>query len=163
LNAFGGYSKAAPGGGDSAFGGPPGGGGGGGAGASYSSSPTGTQGVARTVADEWRKAGMSEAGVAGLMANINEESRFDPTLRHADQPRWGGEAHFAHGLYQEGGQEWLNYEKWLGQNHPGADEDQLSQSLRSDDEGEQGASWQCLRLRLFETGSAVSQSAPQQI
>ena len=118
MDKFGGFAK---GGGDGAWGGPPGAGGAGGGAASYSSAATGTQGVARTVANEWRKAGMSEAGVAGLMANINEESRFDPTLRHADQPRWGGEAHFAHGLYQEGGQEWLNYEKWLGQNHPGAD------------------------------------------
>jgi hypothetical protein len=79
------------------------------------------QQVAQIVANEWRDAGMSEAGIAGLLANIKEESSFNPTLRHPDQPRWGGEAHFAHGLYQEGGAEWLNYSKWLGQNHPGAD------------------------------------------
>jgi hypothetical protein len=55
------------------------------------------------------------------MANIAEESRFDPTLRHPDQPRFGGEAHFAHGLYQEGGDEWNNYAAWLKQNYPNAD------------------------------------------
>jgi hypothetical protein len=77
--------------------------------------------AARIVADEWRKAGMSNEGIAGLMANIQDESRFDSTLRHPDQPRWRGEAHYAHGLYQEGGQEWLNYKAWLDKNHPGAD------------------------------------------
>ena len=61
--------------------------------------------VANIVADAWRKAGMSDAGIAGLMANISEELAFNPTLRHADQPKFGGEAHFAHGLYQEGGTE----------------------------------------------------------
>jgi hypothetical protein len=40
-------------------------------------------------------------------------------LRHADQPKFGGEAHFAHGLYQEGGTEWNNYDKWMQANHPG--------------------------------------------
>jgi hypothetical protein len=83
--------------------------------------PVNKQATVSSVVDEWRKAGMSDTGIAGLLANINEESRFNPTLRHPDQPRWGGEAHFAHGLYQEGGQEWLNYEKWLSQNYPGAD------------------------------------------
>jgi hypothetical protein len=69
--------------------------------------------VQSIVADEWRKVGMSDAGIRGVLANIKEESSFDPTLRHADQPRFSGEAHFAHGLYQEGGDEWNNYAKWL--------------------------------------------------
>jgi hypothetical protein len=56
-----------------------------------------------------------------VLANIREESQFDPTLRHPDQPKFSGEAHFAHGLYQEGGDEWNNYQKWLNKNHPGAD------------------------------------------
>ena len=77
--------------------------------------------VARIVAEEWRRAGMSENGLAGLMANIGEESNFNPTLRHPDQPRWGGEAHYAHGLYQEGGAEWNRYADWLKKNYPGAD------------------------------------------
>lgn len=65
------------------------------------------------VADEWKKAGMSDHGIAGVLANIQKESNFDHTLRHPDQPRFGGEAHYAHGLYQEGGDEWNNYDKWL--------------------------------------------------
>jgi hypothetical protein len=77
--------------------------------------------VAGIVADAWRKAGMSDTGIAGLMANIGEESSFNPTLRHADQPRFGGEAHFAHGLYQEGGMEWNHFAAWIGKNYPGAD------------------------------------------
>jgi hypothetical protein len=79
------------------------------------------QETAAIVADEWRKAGMSEAGVAGVLANIRSESNFDPTLRHADQPRFSGEAHYAHGLYQEGGDEWNNYQAWLNKHYQGAD------------------------------------------
>jgi hypothetical protein len=75
----------------------------------------------RVAANEWTKAGMSENGVAGVLANVKDESNFDSTLRHPDQPHWGGEAHFAHGLYQEGGQEWNNYANWLRNTHPGAD------------------------------------------
>jgi hypothetical protein len=61
---------------------------------------------------------MSEAGIRGIFANIKDESGFNPSLRVADQPRWGGEAHYAHGLYQEGGQEWNNYDAWLRRNYP---------------------------------------------
>jgi hypothetical protein len=64
---------------------------------------------------------MSPTGTAGVLANIGEESSFDPTLRHPDQPHYGGEAHYAHGLYQEGGGEWNRYSAWLAKNHPGAD------------------------------------------
>jgi hypothetical protein len=81
--------------------------------------------TARIVADEWRKAGMSEAGIAGLMANVREESNFDPTLRHYDQPGWTArhglsEPSYAHGLYQEGADEWIRYDSWLKKNYPGA-------------------------------------------
>ena len=69
----------------------------------------------------WRNAGMPDQAIAGVLHNIREESNFDSTLRHPDQPNWGGEAHFAHGLYQEGGAEWNHYQSWLGANHPGAD------------------------------------------
>jgi hypothetical protein len=72
--------------------------------------------VAAVVVNEFRKAGMSDAGTAGILANITSESRFDPTLRHPDQPRFSGEAHFAHGLFQEGGDEWNGYAKWMAQN-----------------------------------------------
>ena len=81
----------------------------------------GRSGVVSTVADAWRAAGMSEAGVAGILGNVQQESGFKPWLRHADQPHWGGEAHFAHGLYQEGGAEWNKYAAWLQEHHPGAD------------------------------------------
>jgi len=70
-------------------------------------------GVAKIVYEELMKGGLSPSGASGIMANIRDESGFDPTLRHPDQPRFGGEAHYAHGLYQEGGDEWNNYAKWL--------------------------------------------------
>jgi len=87
----------------------------------YTGGAGGKSAVAGVVADEWGKAGMSEAGIAGVLANIQEESAFDPTLRHPDQPHFSGEAHFAHGLYQEGGTEWNNYSAWLQKNYPGQD------------------------------------------
>lgn len=78
----------------------------------------------RQVMDDTRQilttAGLSPVGVAGIFGNIGRESNWNPASRHPDQPKWGGEGHFAHGLYQEGGQEWYNYEKWLKANHPGA-------------------------------------------
>jgi tail lysozyme len=87
--------------------------------------PTGMKGSKREVAkimrDEWKRAGMSDEGIAGIMANVQDESQFNPTLRHSDQPRFSGEAHFAHGLYQEGGAEWNHYASWLQKNYPGAD------------------------------------------
>jgi hypothetical protein len=91
--------------------------------AGSASGPAGGGGnvVAPSVIGAWRGQGMSDNGIAGIMHNIREESNFDPGLRHPDQPRWGGEAHFAHGLYQEGGAEWNNYTQWLGQNAPGKD------------------------------------------
>ena len=88
--------------------------------------PGNRRGVAGIVADEMRKAGMSEAAIAGIMANIGEESSFNPTLRHWD-PTPGeraagaqGEGTFAHGLFQERGEEWNNYLRWLKANHPDA-------------------------------------------
>jgi uncharacterized membrane protein YgcG len=76
--------------------------------------------VAGTVVDELRRAGLPESAIAGILKNIQDESGFNPNLRHPDQPKFGGEAHFAHGLFQEGGHEWNNYAKWLKENHPGA-------------------------------------------
>ena len=77
--------------------------------------------VAGIVANEARAGGMSERGVAGLLGEVQSESGFNPNLRHADQPRFGGEAHYAHGLFQEGGTEWNHYAAWLKANHPGED------------------------------------------
>ena len=93
----------------------------GGAGGASGTVNVGKNRVAAGVADAWRKAGMSEAGIAGVLGNIQQESAFNPGLRHPDQPRFGGEAHFAHGLYQEGGDEWNHYAAWLAQAHPGGD------------------------------------------
>ena len=83
---------------------------------------TDSQTTAAIAADEWRKAGMSKAGVAGVLANIKEETgNFDPTLRHFDQPKYARnhpedpEGAYAHGLYQEGAGEWNNYVAWLKQ------------------------------------------------
>lgn len=70
-------------------------------------------GIQRLVAERGLAAGLPASGVAALMGNITPESGFNPTLRHADQPRFRGEAHFAHGLFQEGGDEWNNYVAWL--------------------------------------------------
>src|SRR6516162_3070334 len=64
------------------------------------------QDVAKSVATELRSQGFSEPAISGILYNIGQESGFDPTLRHSDQPHFGGEAHYAHGLFQEGGDEW---------------------------------------------------------
>lgn len=77
--------------------------------------------VAKIMADEFKRAGMSKEGMAGIFANVQDESRFNPTLRHPDQPAYSGEAHYAHGLYQEGGGEWNRYSAWLQKNYPGSD------------------------------------------
>lgn len=79
------------------------------------------QATVAAIVSELRAAGASDNAIRGVLANVKDESGFDPGLRHPDQPRWGGEAHYAHGLYQEGGQEWNNYTSWLNQNAPGAD------------------------------------------
>ena len=75
--------------------------------------------VASLTAQQLRDAGLPETGVAGVLGNIQQESGFNPTLRHPDQPKFSGEAHYAHGLYQEGGTEWNNYSDWLSKNYPG--------------------------------------------
>jgi len=67
------------------------------------------------VANTLAAGGLSQNAVGGVMANIRSESGWNAGSRVADQPRFSGEAHFAHGLYQEGGSEWNNYQRWLGQ------------------------------------------------
>lgn len=83
--------------------------------AKYLTSPE-KQEVAKSVVDEWRKAGASDAAIAGVLANLRDETGFVPGLRHYDQPRYSrrDERGYAHGLYQEGAEEWSNMEKWLG-------------------------------------------------
>jgi hypothetical protein len=66
--------------------------------------------VATALATELRTQGFSDHAIAGILYNVNQESAFDPTLRHPDQPRFGGEAHYAHGLFQEGGDEWNTWD-----------------------------------------------------
>jgi len=81
--------------------------------------------AAAAVADEWRKAGMSEAGIAGIMANITHESAWKSGMLEQNPTgaakRLGG----GHGLYQfTGPGEWsgpTGYLSWLKKNHPGAD------------------------------------------
>ena len=83
--------------------------------------PPAGQNTVQDIVAELRAGGASEAAIRGILANIKDESSFNAGLRHPDQPNWSGEAHFAHGLYQEGGQEWNNYQAWLTKNHPNAD------------------------------------------
>ncbi len=84
--------------------------------------PKGKQDVARAVAEEFRKAGMSENAIAGALQNAHDESAFNPSSRHFDQPRYRGtEAGYAHGLFQMGGAEWNRYAGWLKKNYPGGD------------------------------------------
>jgi hypothetical protein len=64
------------------------------------------QKAAQAVANELRAQGIPENAIAGMLANANSESSLNPALRHADQPRFSGEAHYAHGVFQEGGAEW---------------------------------------------------------
>lgn len=66
-----------------------------------------------TVGSTLTQAGLPPSAVNAIWANVISESAGNPTLRHPDQPRWGGEAHYAHGLYQEGGAEWNRYAQWL--------------------------------------------------
>lgn len=111
----------------------PGGGGGLAAGGGSRSSPSaggmnvpdlgpvnaGKKRVMADTAQAWAAAGMGHAGIAGIMGNIEAESGYNPNLRHPDQPHFSGEAHYAHGLYQEGGAEWNRFSHWLNEKHPG--------------------------------------------
>jgi len=69
--------------------------------------------VIEIVKDVFRREGMSDNGIAGVLHNIRDESNFNPALRVPDQPNWRGEARYAHGLFQEGGAEWLKFHRWL--------------------------------------------------
>jgi murein DD-endopeptidase MepM/ murein hydrolase activator NlpD len=77
--------------------------------------------IARTVTSELRAAGYTDNAIAGILRNIDEESRFNPANSHFDQPApkfRGTDAANSHGLYQEGGDEWNNMKAWMAKNHP---------------------------------------------
>ena len=81
--------------------------------------------AAKTMTDELKVQGASDSAIRGILANVRDESNFDPTLSHPDQtnPKFAGtEAQNAHGLFQLGGGEWNKYDAWLKTNAPaGAD------------------------------------------
>lgn len=83
--------------------------------------PRTTGGVRATMEAVASRGGMTPTAIAGLERNVRDESNFNPNLRHPDQPNFSGEARYAHGLYQEGGDEWNNYVKWIDKNAPGSD------------------------------------------
>lgn len=74
--------------------------------------------TANTLVTDLRSSGMSDNAIRGVLANVQHESGFVANLRHPDQPRFTGEAHYAHGLFQIGGEEWNKYDAWLKKNHP---------------------------------------------
>ena len=80
--------------------------------------PRGQAAVGPVIATTLRQAGLPNAAIQGIMYNISRESSFDPSnVTRGDQkkPKWRGtEAANAHGLYQEGADEWNNYTRWLG-------------------------------------------------
>jgi hypothetical protein len=87
------------------------------------------QDVARTVTSELRAQGFSDNAIAGILYNVGKESAFDPTSRVADQPRYSGEAHYAHGLFQEGGDEYNQMAAHLrNRETPGVWHDPLEQT-----------------------------------
>jgi hypothetical protein len=71
--------------------------------------PTQPLGARATMANEASRAGAPENAIRGLNMAVYDESKFNPFSREADQPKFGGEAHYAPGLFQEGGDEWNNY------------------------------------------------------
>jgi hypothetical protein len=73
------------------------------------------QQVQQTVGTTLQGAGTSPNAISGIMANIQDEPNkpWDPSDREFDQPHASGEARYAHGLYQEGGDNWNRYVQWL--------------------------------------------------
>jgi hypothetical protein len=87
------------------------------------------QDVARTVTNELKAQGFSDNAIACILYTVGKESAFDPTSRVADQPRYGGEAHYAHGLFQEGGDEYNQMAAHLrNRETPGVWHDPLEQT-----------------------------------
>jgi hypothetical protein len=83
---------------------------------------TNAKNVAIDIAVIFKKAGLPDSAIAGMFKNINDESKFDPTIIHYnDNRRFSGELAHAHGLFQMNGAEWQGYSNWLKTNHPSAD------------------------------------------
>jgi len=70
--------------------------------------------VANTVGQTLQQGGASSNAISGIMQNIQDEpdKPWDPSDREFDR-QGPGEAGYAHGLYQEGGDNWNRYQKWL--------------------------------------------------
>ena len=80
------------------------------------------QATAKMVAEKFRAAGASDEGIAGMFKNVQDEGGFgNAGSRHFDQPKFRGtEAENAHGLWQMGGTEWNEYDKWMKKIAPAA-------------------------------------------
>jgi hypothetical protein len=83
--------------------------------------PRTTSGVRSTMEAVAARGGMTPAAIGGMERNVKDESNFNYNLRVPDQPKFSGEAHYAHGLFQEGGAEWNNMVKWINDKYPGSD------------------------------------------
>jgi hypothetical protein len=80
--------------------------------------PTGRTAVTPIVTDTLRASGARNNAIQGILFNVGAESDFNPSnvaiADQANHPEFRGtEANNAHGLYQEGGDEWNNYARWL--------------------------------------------------
>jgi hypothetical protein len=80
--------------------------------------PTGRTAVTPIIASTLRASGASNNAIRGILFNVGSESSFNPSSvtreDQANHPQFRGtEANHAHGLYQEGGDEWNNYARWL--------------------------------------------------
>lgn len=108
------------------------------------------------VADEWRRSGMSDAGAAGAMANITDESAWK---RGAKEKGGAGR-----GLYQFTGmgkdQQGGKYAAWMNKNYPGKDKDDptlqtrfVAEQIKRGDRGtargggagQKGSTWERMR------------------
>lgn len=86
------------------------------------------------VADEWRRQGMSDAGIAGVMANIQDESGWKRNMKEqnptGNAKRLGG----GRGLYQftgmDAGHQGGKYAAWMKKNYPGKDPNDPTLSSR---------------------------------
>jgi hypothetical protein len=68
-----------------------------------------------TVANTLAGMGASPNFIAGVFANIPDESSWNPTSSHYDQPGYSryNEAAYSHGLLQEGGPDWPAFQQFL--------------------------------------------------
>jgi hypothetical protein len=78
---------------------------------------------AQAVVETLRANGASDSFIRGVLANVQNESGFNPGLvgKGDQRGRFKGDANNSHGLYQFGGEEWSKYVAWIDKDHPGAD------------------------------------------